>query len=113
MAHCGLANSAFAAILRGEELPMPASPEEADAQIRAGGRDVGSREAAIRLVEDSTAEVLDALGNVTVEMLDTAPPSPFGPFPFAFWMQLPAEHMKSHAPQIDYLQTIWGNLENH
>jgi hypothetical protein len=46
--HCGVANSAFAAILRGEELPLPSSPEEADAQIRAGGRDVASREVAVK-----------------------------------------------------------------
>jgi hypothetical protein len=65
------------------------------------------------MVEDSTAAVLEALDSVTAEMLDTAPLSPFGPFPFAFWMQLPAEHMKAHASQIDYLQTIWGDLENH
>jgi uncharacterized damage-inducible protein DinB len=113
VSHCGMANYAFATILRGEEMPMPASPAEANAQIRAAGSDVATREEAVALVENSTVEVLQALDQVTAEMLETTPQSPFGPFPFAFWMQLPGEHMKAHAPQIDYLQTIWGDLENH
>ncbi len=111
--HCGVANGAFAALLRSEEASLPASPEEAMVQIWNGGRDVASREEAVKLVEDSTTQVLQALDNVGEEMLETSPMSPFGPFPFAFWMQLPAEHMKAHAPQIDYLQTIWGDLETH
>jgi hypothetical protein len=111
--HCGIANQAFATSLRGEELPLNVSPEEASAQILAAGRDISSREEAIKLVKDSTTELLQALDNVTEEMLETSPMSPFGPFPFVFWMRLPAEHIKSHSFQIDYLQTIWGDLESH
>jgi hypothetical protein len=113
VAHCGAANRAFAAVLRGEELPRPASAEEAAAQIRAGGRDVTTRTAAVKLVEDSTAEVIRALEKVSPELIQTAPMSPFGAFPFPFWMHLPSEHMGGHARQIDYLQTIWGDHEDH
>jgi hypothetical protein len=64
-------------------------------------------------IKNSTSELLQALDNVSAEMVGTAPMSPFGQFPFSFWMVLPAEHMKGHARQVDYLQTIWGDLDNH
>jgi hypothetical protein len=113
VAHCGMANGAFAALLRGEPLPLPASPDEAMALIRAAGRDITSREAAVKLVEDSTADLLRALDGVTDARMQTTPASPFGALPFSFWMQVPAEHMGGHARQIDYLETIWGDHEDH
>lgn len=113
VAHCGTANVAFATVLRGEELPLPSNPEEAAALIRAGGREVETREVAVKLVEDSTAEVIAALDRVTADMIETAPTSPFGPLPFPVWMSLPSIHMSGHARQIDYLQTIWGDTDDH
>lgn len=113
VSHCGAANKAFAALLRGEEVPLPSDPAEAAAVIRNGGREITTREGAIQLVEDSIAEVMHALDKVTPEMLETNPKSPFGPMPYVFWMQLPSQHMSVHAPQIDYIQTIWGDLEDH
>ena len=113
VAHCGVSNDAFAAILRGEQLPVPSDKAEQAKRIWEGGKDVRTREAAIALVEQNTARVLQALDRVTPEMAASNPPSPFGPVPFTFWMQLPADHMDGHASQIDYIQTIWGDLQNH
>ena len=107
VAHCGMANQAFATVLRGEDLPI-VSAEEAAQKIREAGRDLTDRDTAVRLVDSSTEAVLQALDNVTPEMLETSPTSPFGPFPFLFWMKLPGVHMSGHACQIDYLQTIWA-----
>jgi hypothetical protein len=111
--HCGVSNSAFATVLRGEPLQVPSDPEEAVALIRAGGKEITTREAAIALVEESTAEVLRALDNVSSEQIESAPLTPFGPIPFSIWMTLPGEHMGGHARQIDYLQTIWGDVRDH
>jgi hypothetical protein len=113
VAHCGAANRAFATILRGEALPISDDPEEAAAQVRNGGRDVMSREAAVRLVEESTAEVLAALDTVTAERLASSPDTPLGPLPFSVWMAIPGQHMSGHTRQLEYLQTIWGDLEDH
>jgi hypothetical protein len=113
VAHCGVSNRAFATIIRGETLSLSDDPEEVAAQVRNGGRDVTSREAAVRIVEESTAEVLSALDAVTPERLASSPDSPFGPVPFSFWMMLPGEHMQGHTRQLEYLQTIWGDLEDH
>lgn len=113
VAHCGASNRAFAAILRGEPLPLPASLEEAMVVIRAGGKDVATREEAVKLVEDSTAEIMTALDTVTADRIETTPQSPFGPMPFAVWMTIPPDHMGGHSRQIDYLQTVWGDIDDH
>src|SRR5213593_1576945 len=62
--HCGAANEAFATAIRGEQVPMPADPQEASRRIRESGRDVPTREAAVALVDQNTAKVLDALDRV-------------------------------------------------
>lgn len=113
VAHCGVTNNIFATILRGEELPVPASAEEAVAQVGSMEKSITDRQSAVKLIEDSTNAVVQALSHVTPERMDTSPMSPFGPFPMAFWMALPAIHMGNHAGQIDYLQTIWDDQEFH
>src|SRR5688500_13268731 len=82
VAHCGAANGAFATILRGEELAVPKDPEELARRVRAGGKDIQTREAAIALVEENTAKVLAALDNVTEEMAESVPESPLGRIPY-------------------------------
>jgi uncharacterized damage-inducible protein DinB len=113
VAHCGTANRAFAAAIRGEKLPLSSDPKEAAAQIRDGGKEIQTREAAVQSVEDSTAEVLSALDTVTTERMESKPDTPFGPIPFTVWINIPADHMSGHTAQIDYLQTIWGDQEDH
>lgn len=113
VAHCGASNGAFATILSGKELSFSGTPEEISEQIRNGGRDAKIREEVVKAVEDSTAAVLAALDTVTEERLASSPPTPAGTFPFAIWMSIPADHMKTHAAQLDYLQTCWGDLKNH
>ena len=114
VAHCGLANEAFATVIAGGEIPIGGlSAEEASNQIRQAGAMVTSREEAVRLIEESTAKVIAALDQATPELLATTPMTPFGPFPYEAWMVLPGQHMGGHAQQLAYLQTIWGDLEDH
>lgn len=111
--HCGAANAAFAAILRGEPLPLPMDPVEAAAFIRAAGRGAEHRSEALQAIQDSTLELAQAFDTVTDAMLETSPNSPVGAFHFTVWMQVPAIHMKGHARQLDYIQTIWGDVQDH
>lgn len=112
--HCANANHAFASIVRGDEVNLP---PEALADFRKFQRDmeaaVTDRDTAVQMLNDTTREVIDAIGTVDEEAFATSPSSPFGPMPMAFWMTLSGMHMKAHACQIDYLQTIWGDLEDH
>ena len=112
MAHCASANDAFVKGMRSETFP-PLTPEEFGRMVWEAGRDTVSREEAIRLIQGSTAEVLDALSGLTPERLASSVPSPFGPIPMAMWMTIADGHMTGHAHQIEYLQTIWGDHQNH
>lgn len=113
VAHCAMGNHAFATILRGEELPMMGGPEETMAELRRQEQSVATRDQAIQMLEENTQSVLAALDGVKPEQLSTHPNSPFGPMPFVFWMMLPGMHVGNHAAQIDYIQTIWGDLTVH
>lgn len=113
VAHCGLAGQAFAAFLRGERPPMPDDPAELAQQVWNAGREVTSREEAVRLVEESVQALNSALDEMTPERMATVMDLPFGTVPVAFWIEVAATHMSDHARQIDYLQTIWGDLEDH
>ncbi|MCW3061696.1 MAG: hypothetical protein JWQ02_3517 [Capsulimonas sp.] len=113
-AHCGGANATFATLLRGEPWPLASTAAEAVAQIyeRDAATDI-SRDNAAKLIEDSSAALIAALENATPATLETMIWTAFGEFPYDFAMTFPAGHMAGHARQIDYLQTIWGDREDH
>ena len=111
--HCGATNHAFAALLRGERPDLPSDPALLLAAIRAGGQETRTREEAIRGVREGTDEILAALGTVTEERLAGMSDTPFGPMPFTIWIDAARTHMGGHARQLDYLQTIWGDVEDH
>jgi len=113
VSHCGFANDAFARTIRGEAIELPSDPAEIAAFIRKLGSDVTSREVAVRMVEDTAAQVLEALDNVKPEQLETSPMSPVGPLPFAWWMSFAGEHMAGHGHQLSYIQTTWGDFDDH
>lgn len=100
-------------ILRGQSPPLPPALAEINTFIRNGGKDTKTRDEAIHLVEESFNDILCALDTVTPERLQSIPDNPVGPLPFTVWMQVPSEHMKGHRHQLAYLQTIWGDLEDH
>ena len=113
VAHCCLANRMFAMVLRGEAIsPMP-TPEEVHALSRKFEATVRGRAEAVRRLKASCKEIVAALGTMTPKRFATSPNSPMGPLPMALWMNLPGMHMSHHKAQIDYLQTIWGDLVDH
>jgi hypothetical protein len=67
----------------------------------------------VELIESNTTKVLEALDQISEEKLASTTPTPFGPLPYMVWVNLPAAHMAGHAAQIAYLQTIWGDLQDH
>ncbi|MGD1000974.1 MAG: DinB family protein [Candidatus Brocadiia bacterium] len=113
VAHCCLANRMFVKIIRGEPIsPMP-TPEEVGVASRKFEATVRDRAEAVRQLEETCQEVVAALATMTAERFASSPNSPFGPLPMAVWVHLPGRHMDNHAAQIDYLQTIWGDLADH
>ncbi len=113
VAHCCMANKMFAKIFRGESVsPMP-TLEEIRGLSQKFEATIRDRAEAVRQLEASREEVVAALGTMTAERFATSPTSPGGSIPMAVWMSLPSMHMGNHACQIDYLQTIWGDVADH
>ena len=112
-AHCGMTNQFFSRLIRGEAVEMPASVEEVDAHMKEAIAGVKTRRQAEELITDSSAAVVAALDTVTTERLQSTVNLPFGPMPMAVIVNIPGAHMTSHAAQLDYLQTMWGDLQNH
>lgn len=113
VAHACLANRMFAKVLSGEPIsPMP-TPEEVGVSSRKFEATIRDRAEAVRLLEETCEGIVAALATMTAERFATSPNSPFGALPMAVWIHLPGRHMDGHAAQIDYLQTIWGDLANH
>ena len=111
--HCGGANQAFATGIRGEILAMPEGETDFSKMVWETGRGTATREEAVRSVEESTAAVLAALDALTPEAAAGMVQTPLGPMPMAFWITIPGLHMMGHARQLDYLQTIWGDIHDH
>lgn len=111
-AHVGITNQAFAGILRGEKMPGT-SFEELIERMNAAEQGVTSREQAVQMIEESTAAVLAALDSMTPEAVGSMVETPVVNAPMTFFMSLPGMHAGNHAAQVDYLQTIWGDLAMH
>lgn len=111
--HCAQANEAFARGIRGDAMQAPSDPEEFARMVYLAGKDTASREEAVAKIESSTAGVLAALDGLTPERFASAIDFPFGQIPVPFWVTLSGLHMMGHAQQINYLQTIWGDLKDH
>ncbi|MBM3500571.1 MAG: DinB family protein [Armatimonadetes bacterium] len=111
-AHAAVPNPLFAALIRGEGFPK-ASAEEVFAQQAAAEAALTTRQQVVELIERSTVEVEAALDALTPELMATTIETPFLTAPMTFFMTLPGLHLYTHASQIDYLQTIWGDMEFH
>ncbi len=111
-AHLSVANSAFAGLLRGEpapDIPLPEMIQWMDQQER----QITTRDEAVQALETSKTEVCSAIANLTPEAIASTIKTPFGEMPATFLMQLCGLHPACHASQIDYIQTIYGDMEMH
>ena len=100
--HCTGSNRAIARVLRGE----------ADGG-EPGGLVFTSLTEARNAVRSSAEEVIAALERVDEARFSTSPTTPFGPMAMVEWMVFSGPHLAEHAGQIDYLQTLWGDEEDH
>lgn len=113
VAHCAASNAFFTKVIKnGLPQPMP-TPEEFFRGLSEGEATVATREEALALLEGTTADLRRAIDALTAIELDATPDSPFGPLPMSFWLEQTGEHLAYHAGQLAYMQTIWGDLDNH
>ena len=111
-AHCAVSYGAFARMLRGE--PMPAtSMEDVRRYSEAEMDKLTTRAAVVAAIQSGSEQVDVALAELPEERLGTTIKLPMGDLPMGFIMSLPAIHAHGHASQIDYLETLWGDMQMH
>lgn len=111
-AHTALYAGRFAAMIRDRRLPFPDDLSEWLAQRNAEEEAITTREEIERVFREGTAEVLEALDNLTPDDMGASLDSGQGWFmPMTQLMGLPGFHATLHAGQIDYLQTCWDDQQ--
>ena len=112
-AHTAVVAGLFAEVIRSGKFPT-VDAAQLFGPLKAAEDAIAAREEAIALLRKNTDEVVAALDAATPELIASTLETPFGfSAPMAFFMNVPGEHAASHAAQIDYLQTCWGDLEVH
>ncbi len=102
--HVGGAAEWFVPILRGEKSPE-FGPETIPDDL--------TRETVVKLVNESTDQVIAAINDLPEARLDEVLDLGFMKMPMASFIMMPGNHLDAHAAQIDYLQTCWGDKEFH
>ncbi|MFN8138895.1 MAG: DinB family protein [Fimbriimonadales bacterium] len=111
-AHLAVSNFGISSVIRGEgsgDMPM----EELMKHMAEQEAALTTREAVIAAINESTKVVIASLDSINDSNIDAMLASPFGEFPAKFWMFLPGNHMMGHAYQVDYIQTIYGDVDFH
>ncbi|RYG38992.1 DinB family protein [bacterium] len=111
--HCALTMDFFANVITGEDSESMPAPEQFFQRLAEAEENVTTRDEAVRLLKESATRLSEVVGTVTSENIETTRRSPFGEIPLAFWIHQGREQLAGHAGQLEYLQTIWGDLDNH
>ncbi|MBA3726455.1 MAG: DinB family protein [Armatimonadetes bacterium] len=112
-AHTALYAGTFAKMIRDRKLPTDDIPAFV-ARLNAAEEAVARRAEMESLFRQNTDEVIAALDTLSPEAIGTTLDTSLGwSMPMTFLMNLPGMHAMSHAAQIDYLQTCWGDQDVH
>jgi hypothetical protein len=92
-----------------------ASPAEADIAFHEWERQFTTREQVLCVLNENSANYLAWLDTLTSDRLDTMIELPFdlGSAPIRMGLTFPVRHTHEHAAQIEYIQTIYGDLDRH
>jgi len=111
--HCARSDRFFTKVISGTMSdPMP-TVEEFFTELHANDPAIATRTSAVDLLQESTTNLLVALSSVEDETIEAPRNSPVGVHPASFWIEIANEHRATHLGQFEYLQTIWGDLDNH
>lgn len=111
-AHTAVTAGNFASMIRNRQFPQDVA-EHLDRTNRAEA-ELTTLEAIEAAFRRSTADVVEALGTLTDEEVETRLESGQGwSAPMTWLMNLPTLHATGHTYQLDLLQTCWGDQEVH
>jgi hypothetical protein len=110
--HAAASNLWIRDMMAGKPFPF-ASLAEADAAGRTGEKQFTTREQVSGLLEQTTADYFAWLDTLTPEQIGGMVTLPFGAMPMAVAITIPADHIRGHAAQLDYVQTCYGDHDWH
>ena len=64
-------------------------------------------------MEKNSKEFIEFLDGLSEEKLESTFETQMGSFPMMVAITFPADHLRSHAAQMEYIQTIYGDREMH
>jgi len=111
MAHVAVCNRPFAEILRGKI--NGSTSMEVFERYRNEEASLTTRADVLAALEESHAPLMSALRDLADDAVSAYVETPGLSRPMTFFMNLPSLHYIAHTGQIEYLQTIWGDLDFH
>jgi hypothetical protein len=114
VAHVAEAIKNIHGMLDGRPFPIT-NTEEADKYFREMEKRFNSREQVLACLEDNCANYVAWLDALPPERLDAQFEMPFGMgnAPVSSGLGFPTMHTQSHIPQLEYIQTIYGDRDWH
>lgn len=112
VAHAALGTTGITGMLAGKPFPF-SNMQEMDTASRQAEKEFTSREQVLAFLDKSSNEFLTWLDTLTAEQIASTLTLPFGPVPMASAITFPADHLRCHAAQIEYVQTTYGDYSMH
>lgn len=112
VAHAAMGTAGIQGMLKGEPFPFN-DVAELDEHSRTREKKFTSREQALTLLNESSDSYLAWLDTLSPEQVASTIDLGFGTFPMANAITFAADHLRNHAAQIEYIQTIYGDRDWH
>jgi hypothetical protein len=111
-AHAALSIAGMSDMLHGKPFPF-GDLAEVDKAFRQAEKAYTTREQALALLEKNSAEYVAWMEGLTSAQIEATIDLPFGPIPMSVAITFVADHLRGHAAQIEYLQTVLGDYDWH
>lgn len=112
VAHGAMGTKGIGEMIAGKPFQF-SSLEEMDAALLDAESKFSTRQEVLALLEQTSSEYLAWLDTLSTEQLNSVAKLPFGEIPMKVAITIPADHLRGHAGQIDYVQTIYGDRSWH
>ncbi len=112
VAHAAMSIQGMQGWLDGQPFPFK-DMAELDAFSRAEEAKYTTREQVTALLDEHSNAYIVWLDNLTPEKIGSTLDTAFGSFPMTHAITFVADHLRAHASQIDYIQTIYGDRDWH
>lgn len=112
VAHAAMSITGMQDWFSGKPFPFK-DMKELDDFSREKEKEFTTREQALGLLEENSNGYLAWIDSLSDETVASTFESPMGAFPMASAITFPADHIRAHAAQIDYIQTIYGDRDWH